>query len=100
MSLYDTERIIRKQQKYVKLKAYQAIADLNKKGLSGVKAIDALDILLDSDNSEFQQEVLAKAKSILKSQEENDDQENSLSDNVNRNHDDVRCPLLSFQCRL
>ena len=76
---YDTERILRKQEKYVKLKAYSTIKKLECKGLSVDEMINALEILLTDDNTEFQESVLERAKDILKSQKEIDDEKGNNS---------------------
>jgi len=72
---YDTERIVRKQEKYEKTKAYATISKLKSKGLSVSEAIDAISILLEDDNTESQQAILERAKRILQSEKESLDEE-------------------------
>ena len=67
---YESERIIRKNEKHKKTKAYDLISDLKKKGLSNEEMIEAVKILLSDNNNEFQDDVLNKAKSILEALEE------------------------------
>ena len=67
---YDTERVVRKQLKYEKLKAYSTISKLESKGLTVNEMINALEILLTDSNTEFQQCVLEKAKGILEARKE------------------------------
>jgi len=70
MTFYDTDRIVRKQQKYEKLKAYGIINKLEKGNLSNEDMVKAVDILLKDENTEFQQDILNRAKAILVSRKE------------------------------
>ena len=65
---YENERIIRKNQKYEKIKTYAIISDLEGKGMPAEEMIEVIDILISNDNSEFQTDVLKRAKIILESQ--------------------------------
>ena len=70
MSLYDAVRIIRKNSKYEKIRAYAVIEKLKAKGLSTTEMVEALEILLKDENSEFDNSVYSRAKSILESDKE------------------------------
>lgn len=94
MSFYDTERIVRKQQKHEKTRAYATISKLENKGLSVSEMIDALDILLKDDNTEFQQAVLDRAKSILESRKEIEDEKDTSGSIVNLDCGNRICPVL------
>jgi len=62
---YESQRIISKNQKYEKTKAYTTISKLKSKGLSISECISAVKILLKDDNTESQQAILKKALSYL-----------------------------------
>jgi hypothetical protein len=76
---YETERIVRKQQKYVKIKAYSTISRLENKGLSVSEMTNAIDILLTDENTEFQQDILKLAKHILESRKESSGEVNECN---------------------
>jgi hypothetical protein len=67
---YDSERMLRKQLKYVKLKAYETIFALEAKGLEADEVLASIEMLLKSDNSEFQIDILELAKDILLARKE------------------------------
>lgn len=70
MTFYDSERMIRKQQKYEISKAYNTIDSLRTKGLKEEEIIKALKILLKDENTEFQAKVLTRAIEILETSKE------------------------------
>lgn len=95
MTFYESERIVRKQQKYEKLKAYEAISKLENKGLSTTEMIDALNILIKDDNTEFRHDVLNRAKAILTSRKESDsDNEGSSINNFKLKCNNESCPVI------
>jgi hypothetical protein len=65
---YDTERIVRKQEKYEKSKAYDIISTLKLKGLSTKESLACIEIMsfLDSNN-ESKNAILNLAHQIITS---------------------------------
>lgn len=100
MTFYDSERIVRKNEKYEKTKAYAAISKLENKGLSVSEMIEALDILLKDQNTESQQSILERAKKILESRKESDCEENSDENDTGLEYFRDVCPLISSQRQL
>jgi hypothetical protein len=68
---YETDRIVRKQQKYEKIRAYALIDEQKSNGLSDAEIIASIDVLLGGKNNEFQVGVLRLAREILKFKGEN-----------------------------
>ena len=62
---YETHRMMRKQAKYEKTKAYEIIESLRSSELSDDEVLASLDILLNGDNTETFKSVLLLAKRIL-----------------------------------
>ena len=91
---YDTQRIIRKNQKYEISKAYDTISKLENKGLSVPEMLEAIDILLKDKNTESQQSILERANNILKERlrDENKSIQADNSDDIR----DISCPLLKY----
>lgn len=79
---YETERIIRKQQKYIKSKAYATINRLENKGLDDSEISACLDVMLEDDNNETQVDILNLAKTIIVSRQENVNEEISTTDYI------------------
>jgi len=77
---YDSARIIEKQQKYEKIRAYEMIESLEKTGLSSEYVLCALELMSKRSNSEFQLSVISKAKVILIARKEKN--EASTNNNV------------------
>lgn len=67
---YESERIVRKQLKYTKLKAYDVIRDLESKGLSDKEIISCINLLIKNGPSEFQVDVLNLALKTITLREE------------------------------
>lgn len=67
---YESERIIRKNEKYEKTKAYSIVSDLKNKGLSNEEMIEATRILLNGNKNESQSAILNKVLSILEASKE------------------------------
>ena len=65
MTLYDTERIIRKQNKYVKSRAYIIINSLESKKLNNDEILACIQVMLTEDNSEIQIDILNLASKII-----------------------------------
>ena len=83
---YDTERIVRKQEKYEKSKAYEVIGALKHKGLNTKETLACIEIMsfLDSNN-ESQKAILNLAHQIVTShvEQEHLDAENLIvADNL------------------
>ena len=78
---YDTERIVRKQEKYEKSKAYDVIETLKLKGLNTKESLACIEIMsfLDSNN-ESQKAILNLAHQIVTShiEKEHFDAENLI----------------------
>lgn len=83
---YETERIIRKQQRYVRSKAYETLRSLEIKKLDSREIVACIDVMLGGDNTEIQVDILNLARKIATSKE-TDNEKNS---DVNRNID-VAC---------
>jgi hypothetical protein len=68
MMFYDTERIVRKQEKYEKSKAYDVISALKHKGLNTKETLACIEVMsfLDSNN-ESQIAILNLAHQIVTS---------------------------------
>lgn len=81
---YDTERIVRKQLKYEKIKAYDIIQEMRAKSMSVSEMIDALEILLNDENTEFKESVLKRAKSLLEASMEADNEKDQCNSNGTR----------------
>jgi hypothetical protein len=73
---YDSARIIDKQEKYEKIRAYEMIESLEKTGLSSDYVFCALELMSRRSNSEFQSSVISKAKAILAARKEKNDTHN------------------------
>ena len=66
---YENERILNKQIKYAKLRAYEIVQDLESKGLGDKEIVSCLN-LMKKDATEFQLDVLDQALKTLNSREE------------------------------
>lgn len=80
---YENQRIVRKQQVYVKSRAYQKISHLERKGLSDDEIIGCLNVLLAQDNNETQVDILNLAHKIVTSRQEKANEEDSNSIRAN-----------------
>lgn len=81
---YDTERIVRKQEKYEKSKAYEVISTLKHKGLSTKETLACIEVMSFLDNNnESQQAILNLAHRIVASHVEQEclDAENLIITN-------------------
>jgi hypothetical protein len=67
---YDSARIIDKQQKYEKIRAYEMIESLEKTGLTSEYVLCALELMSRKSSSEFESSVISKAKAILVARKE------------------------------
>jgi hypothetical protein len=72
-------RIVEKQEKYEKIRAYGVIDSLEKNYMTTDKMLLAVDILIDKAHLEFDIAVLTKAKNILNVRKEKN--EGNLIDN-------------------
>jgi len=61
---YESYRIINKQQKYEKSRAYDIIDELNKRGFSSESIIKILDSFISCTKSETDVAIFKKAKNI------------------------------------
>lgn len=93
---YEAQRIINKNQKYEKTRAYATISKLKNKGLSVSECINAINILLTDDNSESQQAILEKALAYLNLEQETmNGQEELNKTNIDNSCNLSTCPVLS-----
>lgn len=65
---YESDRIVRKQQRFTDMKARELISDLESKGLKNGEVTAALELLLkDNNNSEFRVDIINRAISVSNS---------------------------------
>ncbi len=76
---HESMRIVEKQEKYEKIRAYGVIDSLEKNYMTTDKMLLAVDILIDKAHLEFDIAVLTKAKNILNVRKEKN--EGNLIDN-------------------
>ena len=63
---YETERIVRKQEKYVKSKAYDIIEDFKRRGLSDEESLACVELSIKNTNAEdISSDFLSMARKIL-----------------------------------
>lgn len=74
--LYETQRIIDKQKKYIKSRAYTTLSQIKNKGLTDSQGVDHINMLLSKNPSEFEAEILRYAKQILLSKGEDKNENN------------------------
>jgi len=67
---YDSYRIIEKQEKYEKIRAYDIIESLEKTGLEAERLLYALEMMSVKSISEFEISVISRAKVILAARKE------------------------------
>lgn len=79
---YETERIVNKQQKYIKQKALNILNSFSDKKLSKEEIIACLDIMLNQDNTETKTDILNMARVIVLSKQEKNDDEKVTSTGV------------------
>jgi hypothetical protein len=73
MMFYESERIVNKQLKHIKLRAYNIIQELEVKGLDDREIMACINLLLKDDSSEFQKDILEFAlKTVTLRQEQTD----------------------------
>ena len=76
---HESMRIVEKQEKYEKIRAYGIIDSLEKNYMTTDKMLLAVDILIDKAHLDFDIAILTKAKSILNVRKEKN--EGNLIDN-------------------
>ena len=84
---YESERIINKNRKYMNIRAYSIIHELERKGLAIAEQIASIDILLEDKNNEFQVDILNRAKVILNKKDNEDGKESDNPYNCIRIND-------------
>jgi hypothetical protein len=67
---YDSSRIIDKQEKYEKIRAYDVIFCLEKTDLSNENMIETIDLMLSKAELDFHKSIFTKAKNILLTRKE------------------------------
>lgn len=98
---YESERIVRKNLKHENTRAYAVIKGLEVKSLSTKETIEAINILLEDENTEFQAAVLNRANTILKARKEIVDEKEDTTKNDTGDVDNtIACPVLRHQREL
>lgn len=67
---FDSARIVEKQEKYEKIRAYDIIESLEKKNFSLEKMLIIIDFMFYKTSSDFNKVILCKAKKILQVRKE------------------------------
>ena len=67
---FENERIINKQLKFVKIRAYTIIQDLEGKGLSDIEIASCIGLLMKDETTEYQKDVLDYALKTVNSRQE------------------------------
>lgn len=67
---FDSARIVEKQEKYEKIRAYDIIDSLEKKNFSVEKMLVVVDFLSHKASNDFRKAILHKAKKILQARKE------------------------------
>lgn len=67
---YENDRIINKQLKFVKIRAYSIIQDLETKGLSDIEIAACIGLLLKDETTEYQKDILDYALKTVNSRQE------------------------------
>ena len=94
---HESQRIINKNLKYEKTKAYATISKLKNKGLSVSESIKAVKILLTDDNTESRQAILEKALIYLELEQETTNGQEELNQTNPDNSCNLSvCPVLSY----
>lgn len=75
---FETQRIINKQKKYIKSRAYTVLAGMKNIGLSRDQSIDHINMLISKSPSEFETEILQYAKGLLLSKGEDKHESNFI----------------------
>lgn len=82
---YESSRIIDKQEKYEKIRAYKVIDSLEKDGLSDEKMLTVINLLMSKTQLDFEKSVLSKALNILSARKEKNETSTTIDDNsINR----------------
>lgn len=66
---FESSRIVEKQEKYEKIRAYDLIQSLEKSSINSGYLLCALDLMGRKAKSEFESAVILKAKQILMAQQ-------------------------------
>jgi hypothetical protein len=72
---YETERIINKQNKYIKRKANDVINSFDGKDLSTKEVLACIDVMLTEDNNETKVDILNLARKIVLSNQEKENEQ-------------------------
>jgi hypothetical protein len=82
---YESSRIIDKQEKYEKIRAYRVIDSLEKDGLSDEKMLTVINLLIGKTQLDFEKSVLSKAINIINARKEKNETSTTIDDNsINR----------------
>lgn len=76
---YETERIINKQNKYVKRKANDVIISFDGKDLSTKEILACIDVMLTEDNNETKVDILNLARKIVLSNQEKENEQSTTT---------------------
>lgn len=82
---YESSRIIDKQEKYEKIRAYRVIDSLEKDGLSDEKMLTVINLLIGKTQLDFEKSVLSKAINIINARKEKNETSTIIDDSsINR----------------
>lgn len=71
---YETERIIEKQQRYIRRKAIDVVNSFDKESLTPDEVVACIDVMLEEDNNETRADILNKARNIVLANKESSDE--------------------------
>ena len=80
-TFYESSRIIDKQEKYEKIRAYKVIDSLEKDGLSDEKMLTVISLLIGKTQLDFEKSVLSKALNIVNARKEKNEISTTINDN-------------------
>ena len=81
-TFYESSRIIDKQEKYEKIRAYKVIDSLEKDGLSDEKMLTVISLLIGKTQLDFEKSVLSKALNIVNARKEKNEISTTINDNA------------------
>lgn len=76
---YESSRIVEKQEKHEKLRAYDLILSLERKTENSVNLLKALDLLGKNAKNEYEASIILKAKEMLKARKEKNEASSNIS---------------------
>jgi len=82
---YESSRIVEKQEKHEKLRAYDLVESLEKNGLDFDRISCALELMSRRSKTEFQSSIISKAKQILLARKEKNEANGTDSTSISIN---------------